>query len=298
MTELALTLKSSLSQYRDSIRERMRIVAAHEPVASLLRLRLQRPVTMVLGPQYKPNSRRIEIDITYHCDAGCFHCDRSCGRAPTGERMTPEQVERFVEESVAQDRKWEQIGVLGGEPTMHPHLMDILNILLDYKRRHSPQTLLVLKTNGKRSGIDEILKQVPPEFDIRNSGKESAIQPYFSTFNIAPVDTEAYRRVDFTNCCFITANFGLGLTPYGYYACSAMGGGIDRVFGFDLGRKSLPLANDGMADLARKFCPLCGHFRRLEGMMQLTGASFTDMSPTWKRAYSAFKRIPPQLTRY
>jgi len=90
----------------------------------------------------------------------------------------------------------------------------------------------------------------------------------------------------------MTSSCGTGLTPYGYYLCPIAGGGIDRVFGLDVGRKELPSAGDQMDDQRVLLCRLCGHFKE-------RAAHNTDYcSPTWKNAYRAFARSRPNLTRY
>ena len=47
--------------------------------------------------------------------------------------MSPEQVSRFVRESIALGWEWRRIGLLGGELTLHPELHQILKILLSYR---------------------------------------------------------------------------------------------------------------------------------------------------------------------
>jgi hypothetical protein len=105
----------------------------------------------------------------------------------------------------------------------------------------------------------------------------------------------------------------MGLTPFGYYPC-AIAGAIDRVFGFDKGRKHLPDPDDVMLDLFSVFCRLCGHFlenqrplwpdRRNNGEENLEDAECTVktdgeiMSPTWITAYESYNKKPPELTKY
>lgn len=273
-------------------------IAAQEPVASVLRLRLQRIATRVLGRANRPARSRIEIDITYDCNQGCLHCDRSCLRAPSKESMTLDQIRRFIQESLDQGIHWEQIAVLGGEPTMHPNLFEILDLLLDYRRNHAPWTRLILKTHGNGRQTQAILERIPSEVILVNSAKQTHSQDYFMAFNVAPRDREGYRTVDFTNGCPIPEKFGLGLGPYGYYACAVMGGGIDRIFGFDMGRKNLPAPEDPMFDQMRTLCPFCGHFLRKEGIIRYTNLKQNELSPTWQKAYQHYRENPPVLQRY
>jgi len=83
-------------------------------------LRVQSWVTWILGPEYYRNLSMIEIDITYACNLRCYNCNRSCTQAPTVERMTVDQIKKFVEESKASNLQWKRIRILGGEPTLHP----------------------------------------------------------------------------------------------------------------------------------------------------------------------------------
>ena len=59
------------------------------------------------------------------------------------------------------------------------------------------------------------------------------------SFNAAPVDSEEYMGVVYANACEVTEVAGVGLARFGYYPC-AVAAGIDRVFGLDIGRRSLP----------------------------------------------------------
>ena len=78
-----------------------------------------------------------------------------------------------------------------------------------------------------------------PGVHVNNTAKVTNVQPEFQTFNVAPIDLEGYQGANFSNGCMITQICGIGVTPYGYYPC-AVAGAIDRTFGLNLGRKTLP----------------------------------------------------------
>ena len=40
----------------------------------------------------------VELDITYQCNLACRECNRVCGRAKTTDMVTPDQLERFLDE--------------------------------------------------------------------------------------------------------------------------------------------------------------------------------------------------------
>ena len=254
-------------------------------------LRLTKPASLFLGPKYSRSRCRIEIDVTYACDLKCLNCDRSCRQAPSKESMTVGQVEKFVGESAKRGVMWEHIRVLGGEPTLHPQIEGILDALLLYKRENSPSTRIVLVTNGFGRRASEVLKRIPQGVEIENSGKKTGVQE-FEPFNMAPQDSVLGTLFDYSLGCQIPEHCGMGLTPYGYYPC-AVSGGIDRIFGFNLGRKSLPAEGDDMRDLMRVFCRLCGHYTRF-----MNTTMEEEVSSTWRKAYERYGIKNPEIPRY
>ncbi len=254
-------------------------------------IRVQKLPTKLFGPRYIRSRSQIELDITYHCNLKCINCDRSCRQAPSTEQMTVEQIQMFVKESIEKNAKWERIKVLGGEPTLHPDLLKILSLLLEYKKHFSSSVRIQLFTNGYGNKVASILSKVPIEIEIKNSMYPSDTNK-FIPFNKAPTDSILLKMADFSNGCWITSKCGIGLTPYGYYCCAAAGS-VDRVFGFDIGRKELPPANDTMVDQLRVFCELCGHYP-----CSYTWTTKEEMSTTWKEAYKKYNKARPSLSLY
>ena len=125
---------------------------------------------------------------------------------------------------------------------------------------------------------------------IENSSKESEVCPFYP-FNMAPKDSIMYRYADYSSGCHITSVNGIGLTPYGFYPC-AVAGSIDRIFGFDIGRKKLPSYDDSMIDQLEVFCEFCGHFRAAKRTNKEV------MTPTWEIAYENYKNGGKKLSLY
>jgi glycosyltransferase involved in cell wall biosynthesis len=261
---------------------------------------------------YVRSQDSIEIDIIYDCNLKCFNCNRSCQQAPTMEAMTVEQIYKFIDESVRQNVRWRNIRILGGEPTLHQELLPILELLLNYRTTFSPETTIQLVTNGLGKEVDSKLAKVPDGITIENSHKISRVQTTFSSFNNAPIDLVQFKNYDFSGGCWITSQCGIGLTPYGYYPC-AIAGGIDRVFGFNIGRKELPDPDDTMLDLFTVFCRYCGHFLENQkppgnedpNHMEETfkekaklETTYEVISPTWAATYKRYKHTPPKVSRY
>jgi hypothetical protein len=256
-------------------------------------LRISRFATQIVGPRYRRHRRRIEIDVTWACNLNCYNCNRSCEQAPTAERMTLEQIGRFVADSVARGIRWERIRLLGGEPTLHPELPAILDALRAYRDLHSHDTRLEIATNGHGPRVRAVLARLAPDVVVIDTAKRSPVQPHFKSFNVAPQDLRAYRHADYRNGCWIIETCGFGLGPYGFYPC-AIAAGIDRVAGFDAGRKTLPSDEDDMADLLDRFCRLCGHFKQ-ERERTIDGP---QSSRSWEALYRAYREGRPTLTRY
>lgn len=252
---------------------------------------LRKPAFIKLfGIKYARSLRRIEIDLTYDCQLKCFNCNRSCRQAPSEERMSIEQINKFIKESIYNNIKWERIRLIGGEPARHPDIFEIMNLVLGYKLSFSPKTAVHLVTNGYGKRVRNVLAKTPKGIEIFNSLKRSPLQ-LFSSFNLAPLDYYKYQNSDYTHGCVNYAKCGIGLSLYGYYSCGNAAG-IDRVFGFDVGRKKIPGDDDAMVDHLHLFCKLCGVFTSFKLCKK------ERISATWKKAYAKYIANKPKLTLY
>lgn len=249
---------------------------------------VQKPVTGLFGYRFHRSLRSIQILLTYDCNLRCKNCDILCRQAPSDERMTVAQIRKFAAESVERGTRWKYIGLMGGEPALHPELKDIITVLLKYKKSHAPECVIYIATNGYGDTVKKVLAELPHEIVVENTAKTGPDQ-LFNAFNLAPVDSKLYRFADYAAGCGF-AHCGIALTPAGYYPCAASGG-MDRVLGLDAGRKRLPPDDDGMRDIFRKFCQFCGHFAPRETMEEL-------FSPTWIKLLEGYRKSKPGLTEY
>lgn len=243
-------------------------------------LRSLKPLTRRFGFPFSRSRDLVEIDITYRCNLSCNNCNRSCAQAPSRMDMPVDQIENFLQQSVSRGIKWKRIRLLGGEPTLHPAFQEILDLVLDYRFVHNPNTRIVLCTNGSGERVIRILSRLSKEVVVKSTRKRGR-QRLTRPFNMAPQDSWFHRLADFRAGCRIIWDCGIGLTPMGYYPC-AVAGGIDRIFGFKLGRPNLPGLQDDMRDQMNVFCRLCGHF----GFLWPTRLQKTSSS--WRAAYSRY----------
>jgi hypothetical protein len=208
--------------------------------------------------------------------------------------MTIGQIRMFLEETLKRGVHWKKIHLIGGEPTTHPQFDEILRMVLEYRDKYWTGTNVRVTSNGFGSRVNAVLARIPEGVDLCNTAKVSRHQEDFVPFNMAPCDAPEWANADFSNACCVTRDAGIGLGPYGYYPCVSSGA-IDRIFGFDLGRKTLPENDDGMEQELRRFCSLCGFFR-LNYTSDL-GAS-AQRSAVWQKAYADWAAKKPALTRY
>jgi hypothetical protein len=194
--------------------------------------------------------------------------------------MSVAEIADFIEQSIDKNICWKRIRILGGEPTLHTRIFDIISLLIDYQENHNPSVRLVLVTNFLGGNVHRVLEQLPDTIKIKSTLKSSRVN-LFKPFNVAPVDTRFNRFSDFTCGCRIIAECGLGLTPSGYYMCG-VAGGIDRIFRYDLGRDKIPVESDLLIDQMAAFCSLCGHF----GFQWPTRK--IKQSKTWRLAYRRY----------
>lgn len=245
------------------------------------------------GNIYRQNHNRIEIEICTVCNLRCLQCDRSSAQAPSNDCMSLEQVLQFVKESITSRWLWYEIEILGGEPTLHPNLHDILEVLQAYLA-FNPDCRVIVVTNGHGSSVKKVLDGIPSWVKIENTEKRVPNQIPFNPFNIAPIDLIKYRNDRFIRGCRIVSECGLGLNRSGYYICGPAAS-VDRVFGFNVGIKSLSMLTERRLHQQRRtLCQYCGHFCGIQYQVRKQ----TEMSASWVDAYRRYRVKRPQLSAY
>ena len=230
---------------------------------------------------------KIELEITTDCNLRCLNCDRSCRQAPSSECMTLDQVKRFVAESLEFEHKWSKIVLLGGEPTLHPDLLEMIDAISQYKIKNRYCRVAVY-SNGFTEESRAMLTKLPGFVRTNHKVKTSAVNK-FNCYNVAPVDYGLKATF-----CDIPWRCGCALTRYGYFPCGA-GAALARVYGFDIGVKKLQdLTVERFFKQLAILCQYCGH-APTELRHSTTQA---EMSKSWVEAYAQYKVQKPNLTLY
>lgn len=245
---------------------------------------------------FRPDFERIEIDITYDCNLKCNGCNRSCAQSPTKEQMDLTDIEAFIKESILAGKKWKQVNILGGEPTLHRDFFKIIELLQQYSDDYSKETIIQVVSNGitekSRALCNLVKKQFKNVVIDYGSYKSSNRIDYFSSFNDAPIDNDDFREEDYTKACWVTRYCGIGLSSRGYYAC-AVCGGIDRVLGGHNGMHSFTeLSEEKLKEHFEMFCRFCGNFKAYAQnhgnfVPRCEKEPFRNVvTKTWKKIYS------------
>jgi len=237
--------------------------------------------------KFCPNNN-LGVFITASCNLKCFNCQTSASQAPSSDLMTVEQVETIVREAISLKYYWSQIIITGGEATLHPQLLEILEKIKKYQT-FNPECKIFLETNGVGDKVKTVLNQLPDWVLVNNSNKEEGEAAYdFLPYNMAPIDDPAYNSTtDFTKGCkAIVYSYGLCASMYGYFPSSPCMN-IARVFGFELGIQRLSDVTDkALRSQMETLCRYCGWFGREEW----NSVSEETRSASWERALQQYQK--------
>lgn len=205
------------------------------------------------------NKDVVDIDITSKCNISCNNCSRFSNLSSTWVDLPMGRIEKFIKDNAHRGRNL-TVKVIGGEPTIHPH---IDKIIIELDRFFH----VVLVTNG--------VKDYTPPVDIciENSAKWIGMNPEFWSTCDAPIDDPEFEDEDFSHGCDTAHSCGSGFTVDGYFPCTIMGS-IDRMVRepggpreglTSLGEGNLAYANTekNKAMVMSELCKYCGFYKRM-----------------------------------
>ena len=260
-----------------------------------------------------------ELDIVNFCNLSCYACNRFMDSMPTKGMMSVEQVTRLVDESIELDWEWKELRVMGGEPTIHPQFVEVLNQILRLKEHNSDLVLKVI-TNGSGKKVKERIKLIPEGYLVMNSetryeetGKpltdrkyavrpNARIIPGFGNMFQAPIDKIPLKRTqpmpgtippsrnvnlndeNTVFSCQVHETCGLGISHNGILPCGC-GNGIARVVGLDFYFKSLSeVTVEACHERLKILCGLCG--RNLHYVESVEDN--IEMSDFWRNTFQEY----------
>lgn len=122
------------------------------------------PYDCGLCPDHEQHSCLALIEITDHCNLTCPTCFAVSAPAKANN-LSLKEVESMLDALVASEGEPDLVQISGGEPTLHPQILEILAAAKERPIRH-----LMLNTNGIRLARDpafvEALAAFKPGFEI------------------------------------------------------------------------------------------------------------------------------------
>lgn len=118
------------------------------PLAAQTRIDLGCPYDCGLCPDHEQHSCLALIEVNQHCNLTCPVCFAGSSPAADGT-LSLAQVEAMMDTLVTSEGEPDLLQISGGEPTLHPQILDILHLAKRKPIRH-----LMLNTNGLRIARD------------------------------------------------------------------------------------------------------------------------------------------------
>lgn len=178
----------------------------------------------------------IQIDVTNICDRSCANCTRFCGHYAHDRLyfMKPDYYEKAV---ISLKNFPGMIGMIGGEPTLHPEfstLCEILNFHIKDKdrkglwsntgKRFQDQKEIINKTFGFINANDHVTN------DIIHTPILVASEDLIKNGKVTEDEWERY-----TDSCWVQTTWSATITPQGAYFCE-IAGMLDYLFDEKIGK--------------------------------------------------------------
>lgn len=232
-----------------------------------------------IGPLRIRDKRHLVIDITYSCNMSCINCNRlSNAKNKPKLSMTVEDIKKYIRDFEINGNPMDSIALTGGEPTVHPQFLEILDLLVEYCIKHNK--FISLFTNGG-STYEKIKDKIPKKVEVVNSAKQNNYPLHFH-FTVAPVDLGVYDVNN--NPCSESLVCGRTLNKNGYFACPSAAA-IDNFLGLNLAVTGMAEATkDELRRKAEDICKYCGTYLRERKIMNREPGNFTEQitSLFWK----------------
>jgi len=122
------------------------------------------PYDCGICPDHEQHSCLTLVEVTDRCNLTCPTC--YAGSSPTyGRHRTLAEIEMMLDAIVASEGEPDVVQISGGEPTIHPHFFEILDMAKGKPIKH-----LMVNTNGMRIANDPAftkrLANYMPDFEI------------------------------------------------------------------------------------------------------------------------------------
>jgi uncharacterized radical SAM superfamily Fe-S cluster-containing enzyme len=141
-----------------------------------------------LCPEHKQHACLGIIEVNTACNLDCPICFADSGHQPDGYSITAEQCARMLDTFVASEGEAEVVMFSGGEPTIHKHILDFVDLALARPIRN-----VVVNTNGVRLARD---RRFAAALGERNGRDGKSISVYLQFDGLEEATHRAIRGAD------------------------------------------------------------------------------------------------------
>ena len=217
------------------------------------------------------------IDVTNVCNRACSNCTRMVGHGPTFSMELDqfsealEAVKDFPEESPpSKAPDFKLIGIIGGEPLMHPQFPELLEIMRE-KIPNKKHRGLWTGLNWERTKHADIIRKTFISRGVHNNRHDLQASRHSPVLvAIKDVIANPTKRAAIINDCWLQSKWCGTITPKGHFFCE-VAGVFDWVFD---GPGGLPIESKCWKRPIRDFqsqierwCPQCGIALQLKGRL-------------------------------
>lgn len=200
-------------------------------------------------------AKNIQIEITNHCNKSCLNCSRFCGHHENPYFMS---IDMFIDALASLEGYKGTIGLMGGEPTLHPQFWDLCVLLQDYV----PFERRALWTNGaKWDDHEKIIRETFPlkhiVYNAHDYEYKGQHQPILIASKEIVGDEKLRKRM--IDKCWVQDRWSPSINKNGAYFCeiAASIGMLFDIKGWDLTKEWWNKKPSEFQDQIDIFCSKC-----------------------------------------
>lgn len=205
-----------------------------------------------------PKMCLLKVNCTYRCDRCCPNCNRFTRIAPSNrsEDLSPEQLDAVLTECAANGTRWNRVVLTGGEPSLHPRLEELVDVL--FKHRVRLPRIATFHHPVHYARIEKLLAKYP-RLGVIDSSKDVP-EPHPVASAMAPQDQPEFAGHRYVGCPRVILGCGPSLDYKGFYVCP-VAGAIARVFKLDIAiKRAQDLTTENLIKQYQQVCCKCGHY--------------------------------------
>lgn len=199
----------------------------------------------------------IQIEVTYTCNLRCSNCTRFVGHHNKPFIMDMETIERAID---SLEEFPGQIGIMGGEPTLHPEFPEICRLM---QKKVKDRRKRELWTNGYKwkeyeSLISETFDRDLIAYNDHKDKEVGAHQPLLMAAEDI-LDNKELMWLLIGNC-WVQWRWAASITPKGGFFCE-VAAAHDMLFngpgGYPIERNWWKKNPNEFIDQVKRYCPKC-----------------------------------------